>query len=263
MKRYIEQQGCRVVYDYILGTQDITVVLVHGYGLHGSMWIPQVDFLTKNGYPIINVDVRGHGDSRPTMEFSVKLAATDINTIINKEKPKQFILCGLSMGAFVVQEYAFLFGKAVGYMLTGVTPLCTVYPKWEKTLLGWSGSMMKYLYTWDSLKKAMSRGSTCTKTAYLSVAKMFDEIEKNEFLVSWNGFTTCLHEETFVFDAPILVVAGECDTRGTIQKHLPDWEKNYHGCSVKTIAKAGHVANLDQPDIFNKILIDFILGIDR
>jgi pimeloyl-ACP methyl ester carboxylesterase len=261
MEKNIEQQGCRVTYDYVAGNRDITIVFMHGYGLHRKMWIPQVEFLQKNGYSIINVDVRGHGNSRPTSEFSVKLAAEDIHAIINKEKCDRFILCGLSMGAFVVQEYAFLFGKATGYMLTGVTPLCTAYPKWEKTLLGWAGPMMKYLYTWNSLKKAMSKGSTFTKTAYTSVAKMFDEIEKPEFLVSWSGFTTCLHEEILVFDAPLLVVAGEHDTRGTIQKHLPDWKQNYQGCITKTIPNAGHVANLDQPEIFNKILLDFILSI--
>ncbi|MCM0759776.1 alpha/beta hydrolase [Sporomusa sphaeroides DSM 2875] len=165
---------------------------------------------------MINIDVRGHGNSRPTSEFSVKLAAEDIHTIINSEKPGQYLLCGLSMGAFVVQEYAFLFGGgAVGYMLTGVTPLFIPYPKWEKMLLAYSGVMMKYLYTWKGLKKAMAKGSTYTKLALLRVTQMFEEIDRQEFLISWKGFTTCLHEESFQFDAPFLVVAGEQDTRGT------------------------------------------------
>jgi pimeloyl-ACP methyl ester carboxylesterase len=261
MEKHVEQQGCRVTYDYLPGNKDITVVLVHGYGLHRKMWIPQVEFLQENGYPIINVDVRGHGHSRPTSDFSVKLAAEDIKTIINEERCEHFILCGLSMGAFVVQEYVFLFGGADGYMLTGVTPLCIVYPKWEKTLLRCSGPIMKYLYTWKSLKKAMSKGSVHTKAAQAAVAKMFDEIEKPEFLVSWEGFVSCLHEENLVFDAPLLVASGEYDTRGTIQKHLPDWKQKYPNCTVKIIAEAGHAANLDQPEMFNKILLDFILSL--
>jgi pimeloyl-ACP methyl ester carboxylesterase len=188
----------------------------------------------------------------------VKLAAEDTRAIIDSEKPERYLLCGLSMGAFVVQEYAFLFGSAVGYMLTGVTPLLMPYPAWEKTLLAWSGPMMKYLYTWKGLKKAMSKGSTHTKPALLRVSQMFEEMEKEEFLVSWEGFTSCLHEEPFEFDAPLLVVAGEQDTRGTIKKHLPDWQTHYPSCMVKTIPDAGHVANLDQPEQFNRILRAFI-----
>lgn len=258
MEKHIHREGCKVAYEYLPGGHTITVVLIHGYGLHRAMWEPQVAFLQKKGYPVINVDVRGHGNSRPAGEFSVKLAAEDIQAIIDSERPEQYLLCGLSMGAFVAQEYAFLFGGAVGYMLTGVTPLCIPYPKWEKTLLAYSGPIMKHFYTWAGLKKAMSKTSTCTKPALLSVSRMFEEIEKEEFLISWKGFTTCLHEESFKFDAPILVVAGAQDTRGTIQKHLPDWQKHYPACTVKSISNAGHVANLDQPEQFNRILLSFI-----
>jgi pimeloyl-ACP methyl ester carboxylesterase len=222
------------------------------------MWEPQVEFLQEKGYPVINIDVRGHGNSRPTDEFSVKLAAEDIRAIIDTENAKPFLLCGLSMGAFVVQEYAFLFGGAAGYMLTGVTPLCTPYPKWEKKLLACSGPIMKFFYSWTGLKKAMSKGSACTKPALLRIGRMFEKMEKQEFLVSWQDFTTCLHEESFEFDAPLLVVAGEQDTRGTIQKHLPDWQAHYPGCAVKTIPNAGHVTNLDQPEQFNRMLLSFI-----
>lgn len=258
MEKFVNQEGCQVAYEHLPGSRTISVIFVHGYGLHRAMWKPQVAFLQENGYSVINIDVRGHGNSRPTSEFSVKLAAEDIHAIINVEKPAQYLLCGLSMGAFVVQEYAFLFGGAVGYMLTGVTPLFIPYPKWEKILLAYSGAMMQYLYTWKGLKKTMSKGSTYTKPALLRVAQMFEEIDKQEFLVSWKGFTTCLHEEPFKFDAPLLVVAGKQDTRGTIQKHLPDWQKHYPGCTVKTLPNAGHVANLDQPEQFNRMLLSFI-----
>lgn len=258
MEKRIHRKGCGIAYEYLPGSRPLTVVLVHGYGLHRAMWSPQVTFLLEQGYPVINIDVRGHGNSRPTDEFSVKLAAEDIRAVIDVEKPEQYLLCGLSMGAFVVQEYAFLFGGAAGYMLTGVTPLCIPYSAWEKKLLACSGPIMKYFYTWTGLKKAMSGGSVCTKPAMLSVERMFEDMDKREFLVSWKGFTTCLHEEALEFDAPLLVLAGERDTRGTIKKHLSDWQKHYPGCSVKTIPNAGHVANLDQPEQFNGMLLSFI-----
>lgn len=258
MEKYINRKGCKIAYDYLPGIQSITIILIHGYGLHRRMWEPQVKFLKEKGYPIINIDVRGHGNSRPTNEFSVKLAAEDIQSIVDSENLHKYLLCGLSMGAFVAQEYAFLFGGAIGYMLTGVTPLFTPYPKWEKALLTYSGPIMKYFYSWKGLKKAMTKGSTYTESAVLSVSKLFEEIEKQEFLVSWKGFTTCLHEESFKFDTPLLVVAGEKDTRGTIKKHLLDWKKHYPNCTVKTISNAGHAANLDQPDQFNDILLSFI-----
>ncbi|MDR1068905.1 MAG: alpha/beta hydrolase [Clostridiales Family XIII bacterium] len=258
MEKHISREGCNIAYEYVPGSRPVTVILVHGYGLHRAMWRPQVEFLRSEGYPVINIDVRGHGNSRPTGKFSVKLAAEDIHAVIEAERPEHYLLCGLSMGAFAVQEYAFLFGDAAGYMLTGVTPLCIPYPAWEKTLLAYSGPIMKHFYSWPRLKKAMSKGCAFTKPASLCVGRMFEEIEQEEFLVSWAGFTTCLHEETLTFDAPLLVTAGEQDTRGTIKKHLADWHTHYPGCIVKTISNAGHVANLDQPEQFNELLLSFI-----
>ncbi|MDR0848272.1 MAG: alpha/beta hydrolase [Propionibacteriaceae bacterium] len=259
MEKQIVRPGCDVVYDVLPGTEDVTVVLLHGYGLHGGMWTPQIASLQSQCYPVITIDVRGHGKSRPTADFSVALAANDVHAILDAEGVERPVLCGLSMGAFVVQEYAFQHGGATAYVLTGVTPLCIPYATWEKTLLAWSGPMMKYLYTWNSLKKAMAKGSTSTQEARAIVAQEFDEANKSEFLVSWSGFATCLHEEPgFTFDAPLLVMAGEQDTRGTIKSHLPDWERHYPGCEVRTIPGAGHVANLDQPATFDTLLGSFL-----
>lgn len=257
MEKQIARSGCKVAYEHIPGSRPGTVILLHGYGLHRAMWEPQVASLREAGYSVINIDVRGHGGSRPTEAFSVKLAAEDVHAIVEQERPGPFLLCGLSMGAFVVQEYAFLFGGAAGYMLTGVTPLFTPYPLWEKKLLAYSGAIMKYSYTWNGLKKAMTKGSAFTEPAARTVAQMFDDIGKEEFLVSWKGFTTCLHEENHSFDAPLMVLAGEQDTRGSIRKLLPEWARHYPGCSVETIPNAGHVANLDQPDAFNRHMLAF------
>lgn len=258
MEKTIECQGCQVAYQYLRGEAPLTIILLHGYGLHRDMWQPQIELLQQQGYPALAIDIRGHGKSRPTTSFTVRLAAEDLAAIIQAEQLEHYLLSGLSMGAFVVQEYALLFGGAQGYMLTGVTPLCLPYAAWEKWLLGKSGAMMRYLYSWQGLKKAMAKTSTATDAAREQLVRMFDEMNKQEFLVSWQGFTTCLHEADLQFDAPLLVVAGEEDSRGTIKQHLPDWQQHYPGCQLQTIAGAGHVANLDQVDEFNQLLLDFI-----
>ncbi len=257
MEKYLHRAGNTIAYEQLSGSRAVTVILVHGYGLHRAMWAPQVACLQEHGYPVINMDIRGHGGSRPTRAFSVRLAAEDLQALVDAEKPGQYLLCGLSMGAYVVQEYALFAGGAAGYMLTGTTPLFMAYPKWEKALLASSGAMMRRLYTWQGLKKAMVNGSAQTAPAREKLAQMFEEMNRDEFLVSWQGFSTCLHEEEFVFDAPLLVVAGEQDTRGTIRKHLAAWPRLYPDCWVVTIPHAGHVANLDQPEPFNRLLLSF------
>lgn len=254
---------CLLAYDCWPGERVVTVVLLHGYGVNRRMWQPQVEALRDVGYPIINIDVRGHGASRPTKSFSVRAAAEDLQAILTAEYNPSAVIIGLSMSGFVTQEYAALFGGALGYMVIGVTPMFMRYAAWEKLGLKYSGPIMKYLYTWKGLKKAMAKGSTSTPAAYDLAMSMFDEMNKEEFLTSWQGFTTCLYEREVHLDAPLLVVCGEEDTRGTIQKHLADWPAQYPGCTVKTIPGAGHLANLDAPEVFNEIMLAFIESCEK
>ena len=55
---------------------------------------------------------------------------------------------------------------------------------------------------------------------------------------------------------PTLVIVGDEDTPFLapceyIAKKIP-------GARLETIAGAGHSSNLDQPDVFNRVLLDFL-----
>lgn len=258
IQKTLKRENCTLVYDAWPGKNTEAVVLIHGYGVHRAMWKPQVEALREAGYPVINIDVRGHGASCPTKSFSVREAAEDLHAILQAERcPKSFIV-GLSMGGFVIQEYAALFGGALAYLVIGATPMFMRYARWEKLALQYSGSIMKYLYTWKGLKKAMAKGSTFTPAAYNAAMDMFEKMNKEEFLISWRGFSSCLYEREIRLDAPLLILCGEEDSRGTIKKHLADWPIQYPGCKVKTIPRAGHLANLDAPEAFNEMLLTFV-----
>jgi pimeloyl-ACP methyl ester carboxylesterase len=119
MQKSIESDGCRVFYD-VTGLVDApAVVLIHGYGINRKMWNPQLDALTD--FRVINIDVRGHGLSRPCRNFTVKKAASDLHIILDAEICKNAVVIGLSMGGYVTQQYAADYGKAKGYMIIGST----------------------------------------------------------------------------------------------------------------------------------------------
>jgi pimeloyl-ACP methyl ester carboxylesterase len=255
MQKYIESDRCRVFYD-ITGTQDSTAVaLIHGYGVNRKMWKPQLDALKD--YRVINVDVRGHGLSRPCYNFTVKKAASDLYAILDAEDCKDAVIIGLSMGGYVAQQYAAGYGKARGYMIIGSTPIFVPYKTWEKIGLKYSAPLFN-LYPWETLKKQMAKASALNGDARTALYDMFSEMNKKEFVTSWNGISTCLNERDFTFDAPLLVSCGEFDKAGTIKKHLPDWPKYYPGCRVEIIANAAHVANMDNPKDFNNLMLEFI-----
>ncbi|MBE0688800.1 MAG: alpha/beta hydrolase, partial [Anaerolineae bacterium] len=57
---------------------------------------------------------------------------------------------------------------------------------------------------------------------------------------------------------PVLIIHGDHDDLGTIKSMTPGWaERNADGV-YHVIPDAGHMANQDNPDAFNAILIDFL-----
>lgn len=257
MKKSIISNNCKLSYDFIHNENAPTVVLIHGYGVNGKMWQSQTDFLS-DAYTVINMDVRGHGLSRPCDTFSVKEAASDLRNILLAEKCEKYILIGLSMGGYIVQEYAFSYGGALGYMIIGATPIfLRCYTKLEKFVLNHSAVMMN-LYPWGFLKQEMTKACAVTQQARERILPMFDEMTKSEFIQSWNGIATCLHEEEMRFDAPLLVACGEKDKTGSIKKCMNAWKSGYENCEIKFFKNAAHVANLDVPEEFNKTMINFI-----
>ena len=257
MKKSIISNNCMISYDYIQNENKPTVVLIHGYGVNRKMWQPQLDFLSDK-YTVINIDVRGHGQSRPCDTFSIKEAASDLRNILLAEKCEKAILIGLSMGGHIVQEYAFAYGGALGYMITGSTPIfLPCYSKWEKIALNHSAGMMK-LYPWTFMKNEMTKFCAVTEQARKLIRQMFDEMTQSEFIQSWNGIATCLHEEQMQFDAPLLVVCGEKDKTGSIKKCMNFWKLSYKDYEIKIFTNAAHVANLDTVEEFNETMISFI-----
>ena len=262
MIKKLYSNGCNLSYDYIEKVGASTVVLIHGYGVNRKMWQPQLDFL-RDKFTVINIDVRGHGQSRPCGTFSIKEAASDLRNILLAEKCEKAILIGLSMGCYIIQEYAYKYGGALGYMIIGSVPiLLPCYSKLEKIAIKHSAGMMK-LYPWAYMKNEMTKICATTEQARKLIHPMFDEMTQSEFIQSWNGIATCLHEEQMQFDAPLLVACGEKDKTGSIKKCMKFWKSSYKNCEIKILTNASHVANLDAINDFNKLMLNFISTCDN
>ncbi len=256
MEKSIDSSGCNVHYDVYNPNKEPCIVLIHGYGVTGKMWEPQLESL--NDFKVIVPDLRGHGKSRPCVEFAVIAAANDIIEILKKEACEKAYLIGLSMGGYVAQEIGRLYPeKILGMIVSGATPVFMKYPKWETISLKYSGGMLK-MFPWEYLKKYMSKYTSIDNKVRIKLYEMFSEMTKQEFITSWNGIATCLHEEDVDFKFPLSFICGENDKSGTIKMHSGDWEKLYPYCVTHVIKNASHMVNMDNPDEFNKIMLDFI-----
>jgi len=256
MEKKIVRDDVVVYYDSLNEDKLITVVLVHGFGVNRNMWQPQLDAL--KGYHVINIDVRGHGKSRPCNRMTVIDVCKDICKILEVEEIASAIMVGLSMGSYVAQEFVRLYPeKTLGVLVADGTPLFMKYPKWETISLKYSAPLFK-LYRWKRLIVLMAKSSAIKESVQQKLIKMFSQLTKEEFVRSWATFAQVLHEEAVTVACPFYIAYGDQDKSGTIKSHVKDWKTEYPGCKVFKIPNAGHVSNMDNPNRFNQILLQMM-----
>lgn len=85
-------------------------------------------------------------------------------------------------------------------------------------------------------------------------------LTKEEYIRILMQTSLCLHyEPDFKIGKPMLMMVGDQDKTGNIRKVMPLWAQ-HDGVELAVIPNARHAANLDQPGIFHKHLLDFLLA---
>ncbi len=79
----------------------LPLVLLHAFPLNRSMWEDQEKALSSQ-FRVITIDLRGHGESdAPLWHYTLNQAADDIRGLLDHLSIKQAVFIGLSMGGYI------------------------------------------------------------------------------------------------------------------------------------------------------------------
>ena len=95
-----------VTIDYFAAGDGPVVALVHGITESRRTWDPLVAPLLAEGYRVIAVDLRGHGDSSKVGPYDLVTMAGDLGAVLGAESADEALLIGHSLGGAVVSAYA-------------------------------------------------------------------------------------------------------------------------------------------------------------
>ena len=77
-----------------------TILLIHAFGFDAGMWQPQIDHMRSLGWRVIAPDLRGFGESPgPTADHSFDETVADVVGLLDDAQVDRAVVCGLSMGA--------------------------------------------------------------------------------------------------------------------------------------------------------------------
>jgi 3-oxoadipate enol-lactonase len=103
---YVDINGITICYDDF-GKGLLPIIFIHGFPFDKSSWQPQLDFLRQT-HRVIAYDIRGFGNSTSGKEKeSIRLFADDLIQFMDALEIDKAIVCGLSMGGYILLNAAF------------------------------------------------------------------------------------------------------------------------------------------------------------
>jgi pimeloyl-ACP methyl ester carboxylesterase len=138
----LKRDGVTLFYHEAKGAKR-PILFVHGWCCDHSFFAPQFEHFAKEGYHVIAVDLRGHGQSdKPHGDYSMQLFADDLAFLCNELRLEKPIVIGHSMGGVVAFAFAERYPEIPSAIVTidaGLTPPPTVGSALSKFIDGLRG----------------------------------------------------------------------------------------------------------------------------
>ncbi|MGD0750040.1 MAG: alpha/beta hydrolase [Anaerolineales bacterium] len=253
---FLERNGCAIHY-WTGGITDAPlVVFTHGAILDHHEWDATLPLVAEH-FRVLAWDVRGHGLSRPGT-FGFIEARADLLALLNTLGVQQAILVGHSMGGNLGQEVVFHHPERVkALVMLDCTWNFQQLSASDKFWLDLAGTILK-LYPYKTLINHSLAVTATSKESQELLRKSTQVLSKEDYIHILMQTSLCLHyEPDFRIDKPMLMLVGDQDNTGNIRKVMPLWAR-HDGVKLFVIPHAKHAANLDQPELFHKHLLEFL-----
>ncbi|MGB5497871.1 MAG: alpha/beta hydrolase [Maribacter sp.] len=245
------------------------VTFVHGAGGSSSIWYKQVREFRKH-FNVLLLDLRGHGDSKPTLKdafndkYTFDSITADIVEVIDHLKIEKSHFIGISLGTILIRNLAEKYPQRVESMIMGGAIMKLDVRSQILMRLGIIfKSIIPYLWLYKFFAFVIMPNSNHKESRILFVREA-KKLYQAEF-TRWFRLTSEINPLLRLFRTadvkiPTLYVMG-----GEDYLFLPAVKKivqEHTACSLLTIEYCGHVVNVEQPQLFNHLVIGYVADFD-
>ena len=240
------------------------VLLLHGYPFDKSMWSEQIDAIAAAGFRAIAPDLRGLGETQASSEVArMDDMARDAAALLDQMRVEQAVVCGLSMGGYVALEFIELFPTRVrGLVLAGTrAPADNEQEKAGReqqvqTMLR-AGMVPISIAT---LPKLLAKQTLAEKPEVVKrVRAMITKSDPKGAAAAQRGMAARrdYSEDLPKIGVPTLIIVGREDSIRPIAD-AEFMQRSIQNSRLEIIEDAAHMTNMEQPEIFNRVLIEFL-----
>lgn len=245
------------------------VTFVHGAGGSSSIWFKQLRAF-KSHFNVLLLDLRGHGNSNPKLQDSLDENYTfdaitdDIIEVLNVNKIKKSHFVGISLGTILIRNLAENYPQRVSSMIMGGAIMkMNVRSRFLMNVGVIFKSVVPYmiLYKLFAFIIMPRKNHKKSRNLFVNEAK---KLYQKEF-IRWFKLTSEINPLLKFFrqkaiDIPSLYMMGEQD-----YLFLPAVRKiseTHKEAKLFVLKNCGHVVNVEQPNVFNSQVIEFIKNLE-
>ena len=254
-------------YAHLAGESGAPVVLLHGIGGDGTIWVPQLQTLADR-FRLLAWDMPGYGSSAPLEEMTFPALADALVDLLDAAGIERAHLVGHSMGGMIAQVVAARHAERVASLL-----LCATSASFGRP----DGDFQK---EWVRQRLApLEEGAGMKGLAPGAIAAMVGEDPDPEGVALAVECMSSVPEESYRaavhcivgFDGrdalaqiavPTLLLAGERDGSAPL-KALERMQAAIPDADLVCVEGAGHLLPIEQPEAFNEIAAGFLAEVSE
>lgn len=242
------------------------VTFVHGAGGSSSIWYKQIrDF--KAHFNVLLVDLRGHGKSKQPIyeklkQYSFQVIGDEVIEVLDFLKIESSHFVGISLGTIVIREITERFPERTNALILGGAVMKL---NMRGQVLMRAGALLKsvlpylLLYRFFAFIIMPKKSHQESRNLFINEAKKLYQKEFKRWFTLIAEVNPLLKYFRFKDSGKkTLYIMGAED-----HMFLPSITKlaqNHKMSELFVVPKCGHVVNVEQPAIFNKTALLFLLG---
>ena len=237
-----------------------TVVFLHAFPLNAQMWQAQMTAVGGAGFPVLALDFPGFGTAISSGQRTVQEFAQFITDALERERVKDAVLVGLSMGGYVAFRILERHPELVRGLVLADTKASPDAPDARTKRLKMAARVESegtgFLQS-ELIPNLLAK--TVSPEVLLGVQQLAGEAAQGAVYNALAALASRPDSRGMLedLDIPTLILVGEDD----VVTPISDAEvmaSTIPNARLEVIRGAGHLSNLEQPQSFNAALLEFL-----
>jgi 3-oxoadipate enol-lactonase len=247
---------------YEITGSGLPVVFINGLTMDVNGWLFQVEPFSRK-YRVLRYDCRDQGQSdKPDVEYSQEDHARDLKKLLDRLEIQSAHIIGLSNGGMIAQHFALLYPESTGALVL-VDTCSYVDTLLELIVTSWiraaetGGSGLRFEVALPYLFSESFAKTNLDKMRANKETNMAINPAESTVRLARASKGHDLRGRLSEIKSPTLIIAGEEDILIPV-RYSKMLSEEIVNSNLVTLKGCGHVAPIEKPEEFNRIVLDFL-----